>query len=36
MSHFTVRSDGTSKMVEQVLVTPKGLTKLAQVVGGAV
>ena len=29
------RSDGTSKMVEQVLVTPKGLTKLAQVVGGA-
>jgi phage antirepressor YoqD-like protein len=23
------RGDGTSKMVEQVLVTPKGLTKLA-------
>lgn len=29
------RSDGSAKMVEQVLVTPKGLTKLAQVVGGA-
>lgn len=29
------RSDGSSKVVEQVLVTPKGLTKLAQVVGGA-
>lgn len=28
------RSDGTSKMVEQVLVTPKGLTKLAEVVVG--
>lgn len=29
------RSDGSSKMVEQVLVTPKGLTRLAQVVGRA-
>jgi len=34
-SAYTHEQNGQPKMVEQVLVTPKGLTKLAQVVGGA-